>query len=194
MLSLCCFSTPDEVYAYTKRIRCTPDDSHMLCIFLPLPSFSLPLPSCVPGYAYNPCSSDIPYTALRIQLLTYYTAHLNALCASFPFPGQDITSKSAHDPSFRICISIYLNFDQRSNIGLVCDDEIVGYTKQDDSPKDQDAIIHGYRSCWRCSWLKVEEDGNDHEHASNDVYCNAQGRLDPERAPMQTEFPGWIFN
>ena len=49
-----------------------PDESHMLCIFLPLPSFNLPLPSCVPGYAYNPCNSDIPYTVLRVQLPTYY--------------------------------------------------------------------------------------------------------------------------
>lgn len=116
------------------------------------------------------------------------------LCAvPSPFFGQDITSKSAHDPSFRLCISVYLNFDQWSNIGLVCDHEIVGYTKQDDSPKDQDAIIHEYRSCWRRRWPKAEEDDNDHEHAGNDVYCNAQRRLDPKRAPVQTDLPRWIL-
>ena len=41
-------------------------------MFLPLPSFSLPLPSCVPGYAYDTCNSDLPYTALRFRLPTHY--------------------------------------------------------------------------------------------------------------------------
>ena len=35
MLSICRFSTPDEVSAYAERIRSTPDEPHMLCIFLP---------------------------------------------------------------------------------------------------------------------------------------------------------------
>ena len=45
MLSICHFSTPDEVSAYAERIRFTPDESHMLCIFLPrmnhVPAFSV---------------------------------------------------------------------------------------------------------------------------------------------------------
>ena len=35
MLSICRHSTPDEVSASAERIRSTPDESHMLCIFLP---------------------------------------------------------------------------------------------------------------------------------------------------------------
>ena len=35
MLSICRLSTPDEVSAHAERIRSTPDESHMLCIFPP---------------------------------------------------------------------------------------------------------------------------------------------------------------
>ena len=59
-------STPNEVSVYAERIHSIPDESHMLCIFLPLPScvpdehipwirlplasLSLPLPNHVPRF------------------------------------------------------------------------------------------------------------------------------------------------
>ena len=41
-------STPDELLAYTERKRSTPAESYTLSMCVPLPNFSVPLPSCMP--------------------------------------------------------------------------------------------------------------------------------------------------
>ena len=52
MLSIKLISTPDEVLAYAERKRSTPTESHILSMCVPLPGFSVPLPSCKPRQSY----------------------------------------------------------------------------------------------------------------------------------------------
>lgn len=87
-------------------------------------------------------------------------------------------------------ISTYLDFDQRPNIGPMCDCEIVSYAKKDDSTEDQDTIIHGHRSSWRCRWPETEEDNDDHICAGSHVNRDAPNPWDSERTPVQTRLPG----
>ena len=69
---------------------------------------------------------------------------------------------------------MYLKFDQRPDIRLVCNSDIVGYAQQDDSPKDENAIIHGLRSSWGYWGPKTEKDDDDHENTGYDIYADAQ--------------------
>ena len=116
--------------------------------------------------------------------------------SSFSFQAQQvITSKTATYflwPFQCFCIPTYLDFDQRPNIGLLCDCEIVSYAKKDDSTKDQDNIIHGHRSSWRCRLPETEEDSDDHICAGSHVNRDARNPWDSERTTVQTRFPGCV--
>lgn len=84
---------------------------------------------------------------------------------------------------------MYLDFDHRPNIGPVCNGNIVAYAEQNDSAKDQNAIIHGHCSSWRCWGPETEEDDDDHVHAGYDIYHNAQKPRESERPPVQSHLP-----
>ena len=68
----------------------------------------------------------------------------------------------------------------------MCNCDIVDYAEQNDSPKDQHAIVHGHRSSGRCWWPKTEEDDDDHENACYDIYGDAKESWDSERPPLQS--------
>lgn len=79
---------------------------------------------------------------------------------------------------------MYLNLDQRPNIGPVGDCAIVSYAEQDDSTKDQDAIIHRGRSSWRCGRPETKEDDYDHKCAGYHVNGDTPVSWDSERTPL----------
>ena len=56
----------------------------------------------------------------------------------------------------------------------MCNCDIVDYAKQDDSPKDENAVVHRRRSSWSYWRPKTEKDDDDHENTGYDIYGDAQ--------------------
>ena len=94
---------------------------------------------------------------------------------SFPSIVNHFITRSRYvTTSILYSVSVYLKFDQRPDISLVCNCDIVGYAKQDDSPKDENAVVHGLRSSRSYWWPKTEKDDNDHENTGHEIYGDAQ--------------------
>lgn len=76
-------------------------------------------------------------------------------------------------PLYEAPSSPYLDLDERSNISLVCNCEIVRDAEQNGSTEDQHAIVHGHRSSWCYRWPETEEDDQDHKQTGDNIICNA---------------------